>query len=383
MPIEEGPPTERSLATATMMGDDFLAFGGDNAGEPIQEICSASVSNLTQPLAWREPIVHSGPASLPRARKGMCAIAKADRIFMFSGLVMNDKQEYEGSSEMFTMRAVDGGIDVELVTQCGVHRPEPRSAPVLQDYSSNAFFMFGGMGADGRPLNDGWLFDVGTLTWTCIFNGHSDLAPAGGALCCLQGRRIVALNAAPGSPKLDVAASLDFEAVRNAHGFVHTMKAKSQELLSALQAWTSKQEQGLKVNAGDVEADFAKLLDTMGALYAIREARDTKELVIDQLHELFHDLAGYNINTKKSLEQLDAVRLRLEAVKKSAPAVKHALAPVQAREGRRIGSDVQVFTDQVNKHAREFRQSSFLRYATGPAASYQAIDAEVGLRSRP
>jgi dynein heavy chain, axonemal len=372
---EEGPPTERSFPTAVMIGDELLAFGGDCAGEPIQEVCCADMSNLTAPLAWREPNVASGPHTLPRARKGMSAFAKGGQVFMAFGLVMNDKHEYEASSEMFTLKKIDDKYFVGPIEQHGLHKPVPRAAPLLQDFSPTAFFMFGGMTADNKPLNDGWIFDIKSLSWSCIFNGHSDLALPSGALCCLHGKQLVALNAGTGSPKLDSVASLDFQAVKSEYEFVHKMKTQGQELLSALQAWTDKQSRGLLNEV--VDGDFSKLLETMGALYEIREARDTKELLIDQLHELFTDLAGHKINTKKGLEQLQSVRIQLEAVKKSAPAVKEALGPVQAKEGKRIRNEMQDYTDNVNKHARDFRKFPFFIFSTGPDASYTAIDTEV------
>jgi methyl coenzyme M reductase gamma subunit len=81
--------------------------------------------------------------------------------------------------------------------------------------------------------------------------------------------------------------------------------------------------------------------------------------------------------TRKQVEQLDAVRHKLAEVKAAAPAVKEAVSSVQAQEGKRIRANIQNFTDQVNKHARDFRKSSFLQSATGIEASYSAIDAEV------
>ena len=144
-----------------------------------------------------------------------------------------------------------------------------------------------------------------------------------------------------------------------------------------MQAWVDKQERGLAHNPDDLAADFKQLLETMAALYDVREAKDTKNLLVDQLRELFLDLAAHKVNTKKQLEQLDAVAVKLEGVQKAAPVVKEAVAPVKASEGKRIRADVQAFTDRVNKYAAAFRKFPFLKYSTGADESYKAMDKEV------
>lgn len=109
----------------------------------------------------------------------------------------------------------------------------------------------------------------------------------------------------------------------------------------------------------------------------VREAKNTKELLIDQLRELFLELGAAKINTKKQLEQLEGMRTKWEDVKKMAPSVKEELTPIQGREGKRIKADMQQFTDDVNTYARAFRKFAFLKYITGPEASYLALDKEV------
>lgn len=95
------------------------------------------------------------------------------------------------------------------------------------------------------------------------------------------------------------------------------------------------------------------------------------------LQDLFADLVAQKVYTRKHIEQLEAVKHKIAEVKAAAPAVKEAVSSVQEQEGKRIRADIQAFTDEVNKHARDFRKSSFLQSATGIEASYAAIDAEV------
>ena len=109
----------------------------------------------------------------------------------------------------------------------------------------------------------------------------------------------------------------------------------------------------------------------------VREAKASKDLLIDQLRELFLELGHAKVNTKKSLDQLDLLKVKWEEVKKVAPLKKDSVAPVKDGQARRIKNEIQQFTDDVNKYARDFRKLSFLVYSTGPEASYTAIDKEV------
>ena len=232
---ENAPPVERSLPALVAFDKQLLAFGGDCAGEPTDEICMADASDFTSALAWREPALLSGAASLPSARKGMAAIYKSGTVYMFSGHVLGPKGDYEASDEMFALTVSSSGVSVDTIEQQGAFKPAPRSGATLQDHSRDCIFLAGGLDAAGAPLNDGWLFNVATRAWTCVYNGHSEGALPTGALACLQGGKLVAVCAAAGSPKLDVAAALDFEAVRAEYEFVPRMKTKAGALLHDLQ----------------------------------------------------------------------------------------------------------------------------------------------------
>jgi replicative DNA helicase len=95
------------------------------------------------------------------------------------------------------------------------------------------------------------------------------------------------------------------------------------------------------------------------------------------VQDLFADLVAEKHYTRKHIEQLEAVKHKIAEVKAAAPSVKEAVSSVQEQEGKRIRAGIQAFTDDVNKHARDFRKSSFLQSATGIEASYIAVDLEV------
>jgi hypothetical protein len=57
----------------------------------------------------------------------------------------------------------------------------------------------------------------------------------------LPGGKLVSVNAAPGSTKLDVVSSLDFNAVKADQDFVTKMKTSGTDILAELQLWTEEQ----------------------------------------------------------------------------------------------------------------------------------------------
>ena len=157
----------------------------------------------------------------------------------------------------------------------------------LQECGPGKLMLYGGLGADGKPLNDAWVLDLEKTAWSLIYMAHSDLCPpqvfncaahctlarsacnrgvsecslkhklyvdvllsslmqiclfwckchhATSAVvdtqrCCLQGavatlhgRRLVCLSSAAGSPKLDLAMSLDIQATAVRHLGINTYK---------------------------------------------------------------------------------------------------------------------------------------------------------------
>ena len=47
----------------------------------------------------------------------------------------------------------------------------------LQDCGSGKLMLYGGMGADGKPLNDAWVLDLEKPAWSLMYMAHSDLCP--------------------------------------------------------------------------------------------------------------------------------------------------------------------------------------------------------------
>lgn len=281
--LETGPPVAASLPLVVAIDKRLLVFGGDVAGEPTPDVCVADASDFTAPMKWQEPVIVPANA-LPSARKGVSAIKKGKKVFMFSGHVLSDSGEYEATTEMYALTLADSQLTVEPIEQLGEFLPEGRAGAVFQDYSKDEIFMFGGMAADGKALNDGWLFNVVTFTWSLIYNGHPDLALPTGALCCMLDGKLTAINSAVGSPKLDLGATLDFVALQHEYDFVPKMKHRASELLADLSTWLGAQEHGLSHDPKSLSSNFNHLLETMASLYEVRRR-------VLELYPLFVTLA--------------------------------------------------------------------------------------------
>jgi hypothetical protein len=83
--------------------------------------------------------------------------------------------------------------------------PPPLTPAHTQEYSNGKIFLYGGLDGENKPLNDAWLYDVPSGSWELVYAGHSDLVLPTGSLGTLLQGKLVVINAAAGSPKLDIA----------------------------------------------------------------------------------------------------------------------------------------------------------------------------------
>ena len=47
----------------------------------------------------------------------------------------------------------------------------------LQEWAPGKLLLYGGLGGDGKPLNDAWLLDLEHYSWELQYMGSSDLCP--------------------------------------------------------------------------------------------------------------------------------------------------------------------------------------------------------------
>ena len=45
--------------------------------------------------------------------------------------------------------------------------------------------LYGGVSADGKPINDGYVLEVASMKWHCIYLGDPDILPATGPMAVL------------------------------------------------------------------------------------------------------------------------------------------------------------------------------------------------------
>ena len=44
----------------------------------------------------------------------------------------------------------------------------------MQEMQDGQLLLYGGIGADQRPIHDAWLLDVGSLQWRCLFAANNE-----------------------------------------------------------------------------------------------------------------------------------------------------------------------------------------------------------------
>lgn len=142
---------------------------------------------------------------------------------------------------------------------------------MFEEYESGILFLYGGIGTDGKPFNDAFTLDVSTMQWQRVFNGDTSLVLPTGSVATLKNKKLVMLNAAAGSPKLDVAMTLDIFGLRESFSFLAKMREESLLQLDVLETWIMQQEKGLELAANPdmLSQKFEALLKVMDALYQV------------------------------------------------------------------------------------------------------------------
>lgn len=179
------PIKERNSQTAVAIDRDLYILCGDNNGDMLREFAMCDTTD-TACANWMEPIVTAEDGIIPAPRRAAAAAACAPAlIFMFGG-VQSDPQGQNVTTDELVRFEVTGPNSLHVTVNPPVTGPKPpaRSFATMQEYSNGKLFLYGGLNADGKALNDAWLLDVPSMTWECVFNGHTDLVlPTGGCGC--------------------------------------------------------------------------------------------------------------------------------------------------------------------------------------------------------
>lgn len=170
-----------------------------------------------------------------------------------------------------------------------------------------------------------------------------------GSIATLRGNRLVILNSATGSAKLDLVSSIDFLEARSAYVFLPKMKAASVELLEGLEGFCESMNKCL-VLAREPEkllGNFDNLLKVMDSLLQVKNRKVEIDLMIDQLSLCYSTLAKDKVSVSKMDKRLEEVRSRWDEIKKAQPQVKTDMEPIQLSESERIKKDIEKFSAKV------------------------------------
>jgi hypothetical protein len=215
-PLTQTQPGPRYGHTLTRVGDAIYLFGGMDAAEqgavgrmPMADVLHDLWAFDLGNNHWRE-LTPQGDAPAPRF--GHAACASNDKLFVQGGLgalaEFGDQWYYDPVSNTWQIIVPDNQGPNPLVGHAAI--PDAGGAPVLfggaslggtymdtrvwrynpvsnrysmlkEEYNdalkrrwhymgsvpgSRRFLIFAGIGADGEPLADMWLFDLETRTWT-------------------------------------------------------------------------------------------------------------------------------------------------------------------------------------------------------------------------
>ena len=195
---------------------------------------------------WMEPVL---TGDIPVKRKAATAGSSANKIAMFGGLVMDAEDNLVATDDLVIFE-VTGPNSLQAAlnpAMGGQSKPAARSYASMLELSHGKLFVYGGMGADNKPLNDAWVLDIANMAWECVYYGSNELVlPTGNVATLLKGR-FVMLNAGAGSPRMDLASSLDIFELRDALAFTPKMKVMTENLLKGLEEWVDTQGHGMEL----------------------------------------------------------------------------------------------------------------------------------------
>jgi hypothetical protein len=140
---------------------------------------------------------------MPAPRKGATAAATAGTVVMFGGWGVNAEEQPVLLGELVLMEVqAPGSLRCLVAPAASGDVPCARSNGVMTELEPGKLFLYGGFNAEGKPLDDAYVFEVEHLTWRRVYNGHPDLVgPQGETARNFHGQAMLT-----GVPVLDRAA---------------------------------------------------------------------------------------------------------------------------------------------------------------------------------
>lgn len=105
---------------------------------------------------------------------------------MFGGTGSTDDDQPVLLDELVLLAVHDNGALSCCINPSTVSGPRPcaRSGATLLEYAPGQLLLYGGFDADGKPLDDAFLFDVNAVQWSKVYSGHPDFVGQEGEKLC-------------------------------------------------------------------------------------------------------------------------------------------------------------------------------------------------------
>jgi len=169
-------PSQRSVPAVAALGRSVYVFGGSD-----DDVVDGSVTILddlfrfdTLRRRWTE-LEPEGAVPPARAFAGSVAHRPSNRMLVFGGAVFGDFfSDFVGLDDFWAYDVEDNAWTELIPTNDG---PEGRSGPSMW-IEGDRIYVFGGITSFFQVLNDLWVYDLGTNTWTeLIANGEPGSPP--------------------------------------------------------------------------------------------------------------------------------------------------------------------------------------------------------------
>ena len=370
------PQPRMSAACCTLKSkNQFFIFGGVDDENVVSDHGFLEGFDKGN-LKWSNPKV--ADAEWER-RKGYLAACSGGKVYIFGGVSTNEETEeqtYHNDVFEVSIQAKDTWATTPIELKGEV--PSARVGSLFSPFGLGKLILFGGTNQAGEKLYDAYIYEIKSSTFTRVFCADPGLLPKDGAILAIHGSKILTL-AAGEEGKYDALSTLDPEDVRERYSFTSIMQKFTTNNLDELESWVAKMNAGLQLadNLEGVAQDFSKLLQVMGALFEIKSAKGTKELLLDQVKETLQVLGPSAMGSSKKKAQLAEIEELWETVLEAAPLVKASVQTIQDVEGERIKKDIADFAVKVKDFRKAFTDRNFFKFDNGWDASYSELDGAV------
>ena len=155
-----GPgPTPRCNNGACLIGKDLFVLGGEQQGEIVDDFALLKLDISKATAEWTTPEVSKGSIPSNRTCPSMIATSGANaKVFIFGGMKIG--KDDEGDEVLGDFHVITVGKES---WKCAEQTPNgdvpcARYGAKFIKYGRDKYLFYGGIDAEGRPLNDAYFF---------------------------------------------------------------------------------------------------------------------------------------------------------------------------------------------------------------------------------